>query len=93
MSSLSHSMTVRSSIAALPTGTTSVKRRARQHEAADVLGEMAREADQLAGQLDHAGEQRIGGIEAGLADMLLGQHAAGTRAPHHAGERRHRVLG
>ena len=57
------------------------QRRARQHEAADVLGEMAREADQLVGQLDHAREQRIGGIEAGLADVLLGQHAAG-RVPH-----------
>ena len=35
------------------------QRPARQHEAADMLGEMAREADQLLRQLEHAGEQRV----------------------------------
>ena len=47
-SSLSHSTTVRSSIAALPIGTSSSSRSAREDEAADMLGEMARKADQLA---------------------------------------------
>ena len=75
MSSLSHSMKVRSSMAALPIGTISSSRSARQHEAADMLGEMAREADQLAGELERACDQRIGGIEPGLADMLRRQAA------------------
>ncbi len=35
------------------------QRPARQHEAADMLREMAREADQLLRQLEHAGEQRV----------------------------------
>ena len=35
------------------------QRPARQHEAADMLGEMAGEADQLLGQLETAREQRI----------------------------------
>ena len=47
MSSLSHSMKVRSSIAALPIGTDLVEPSARQDEAADMLREVAREADEL----------------------------------------------
>ena len=46
MSSLSHSMKVRSSIAALPIGHELVEPPARQHEAADMLREMARKAEQ-----------------------------------------------
>ena len=91
-SSLSHSMKVRSSMAALPMGTTSDKRPARQHEAADMLGEVAREADQLLRQFEHAGEQRIGRIEPGLADVSLGQRRI-AQAPDGGGERRDRVLG
>ena len=49
------------------------ERPARQHEAADMLGKMARKADQLLRQLEHAGEQRIGRIEPGLADIFVGQ--------------------
>ena len=41
-------------MAALPMGTTSDERPARQHEAADMLGEMAGEADQLLRQLEAA---------------------------------------
>jgi hypothetical protein len=42
---------------------------ARDHEAADVLREVAREADQLARQLEPAGAMTAGsvGVEAGLA--------------------------
>ena len=43
ISSLSHSMKVRSSIAALPIGTVSSSRSCGQHEAADMLRQMARE--------------------------------------------------
>ncbi len=35
------------------------QRPARQHEAADMLGEMAGKADQLLGQLEHAGKQGV----------------------------------
>ena len=46
-SSLSHSMTVRSSIAAFWIGTSSSSRPLRQHEAADMLRQVPRKADQL----------------------------------------------
>jgi hypothetical protein len=76
MSSLSHSMKVRSSMAALPIGTSLVEPLAGQHEAADMLREMARKADQLAGEVDR---QADGGVwdRARLADMVVGQ----TRCP------------
>ena len=67
------------------------QRPARQHEAADMLGEMAREADQLLRELEHAGEQRVGGIEPGLADIFLGQ-ARIAQAPDGGGERGDGVL-
>ena len=56
-SSLSHSMKVRSSIAAFPIGT--VCRAVRgQHEAADMLGQMARKAGQFVGEMHRAGDRR-----------------------------------
>ena len=61
MSSLSHSMTGRSSIAAGSIGTSSSSRSCGEHEAADVLREVAREADQLARQ------RRASGAGGGLA--------------------------
>ena len=62
------------------------KRAARQHEAADMLGEMAREADQLLGQLKRARKQRVRRIEPGLAHICLGQ-ARIAQAPDGGGER------
>jgi hypothetical protein len=55
MSSLSHSMKVRSCIAALPMGTMRVEPVAGQHEAADMLRKMARKAQHLTGQIQHRG--------------------------------------
>ena len=48
--------------------------------------------DQLVGQREHGGEQRIGGVETGFAHVPLGQRAARVRAPHHAGQRRDGIL-
>ena len=92
MSSLSHSMKVRSSIAPLPTGTVSVSEPLGQDEAADMLRQMARHADHLLGELEHPAQMRVGEIEPGLADPLLvdlGLHAA----PMGRGDRRGDVLG
>ena len=69
------------------------ERAARQHEAADVLRQMAREADQFLGQAEHALQQRIAGIEPRLAHALLRQRAIGADAPDHAGERGDNILG
>ena len=44
-----------------------------QHEAADMLGEMARETDQSVGQIDGLPDGLIGGIEPGLTDVIAGQ--------------------
>ena len=92
MSSLSHSMKVRSCHGRVADGDDLDQRPARQHEAADVLGEVAREAHQLVRQFEHGREQRIGRVEARGAHMLFGQLAAARRAPDHAGERGNGVL-
>ncbi len=68
------------------------ERPARQHEAADMLGEMAGEADQLLRQLEAGREQRIFGIEPGLADIFIGQPRI-AQAPDGGGERGDSVLG
>ena len=47
MSSLSHSITVRSGMAAFSIGTSSLSAPLRDHEPADVLGEVARKAADL----------------------------------------------
>ena len=67
------------------------QRPARQHEAADMLGEVAREAEQLLRQLEAAGEQRVGGVEPGLADIFLRQGGI-AQAPDGGGERGDGVL-
>ena len=64
---------------------------ARQHEAADVLREMAREAEQLRREADRLADLGVGGIEPGLADVLVGDLAVAL-APDSAGERRGHVL-
>ena len=51
-----------------------------EDEASDVLGEMTGEADQLTRELDRLANFRIGGIEAGFADVRVGQ-AVGVAAP------------
>ena len=91
MSSLSHSMKVRSSIAALPIGTISSSG-AGQDEAADVLREVAREADQLGRQVDGAADLGIAGSRPGLADVVVGQPVA-PAAPDGVGQRGGDVLG
>ena len=64
---------------------------ARQHEAADMLRQMAGKADQLLGQFDRLADRRIVRIEAGLADMVVRQAVA--IAPHGLGQRRGDVFG
>ncbi len=68
-----------------------VEAAARQHEAADVLGEMAREADQRARQPDRLPQHRIGRIEPGFRDVLLGDLAVAD-APDQPGKARRHVL-
>ena len=63
-------------MAALAMGTVSSSALAGEHEAADMLGEMAREADQIVGKRDRLPDRRICGIEAGLADVIVRQAVA-----------------
>ncbi len=74
-SSLSHSMNVRPGIAALRTGTSSHERPAGDHEAADVLGEVAREALDLEGQ----GQEEAGRLRAGVEPHLAQAAGVGGR--------------
>ena len=62
-----------------------------EHEAADVLGEMPREAEQLARQPDRLAELRIGRVQPSLCDVLVGDLAVAL-APDQAGEPRRHVL-
>ena len=74
MSSLSHSMKVRFSMARVADRHRLVEPLAREHEAADMLGEVARKADQFVWQArSPARIAGIVGIEAGLADVAVGQ--------------------
>jgi len=84
-SSLSHSTWVRSSIAAFMIGTISSSRSLGHDETADVLRQVAREADQLARQVERLVRVRVRGIEAGAADVLLA-HAIRRPAPGGRGE-------
>ena len=61
-------------------------------EAAHMLGQMARKADQFARQRQHPGEVGIGGIEPDAARILL-RHRLRRPAPQHAGERADGVVG
>jgi hypothetical protein len=56
-----------------------------EHEAADMLGKVTREADEFAGERDGLPDCRIGGIESRLADMIIRQSVAVT--PYRFGER------
>jgi hypothetical protein len=62
-----------------------------EDETADVLREVAWEAGQFVGEFNGLPDQRICRIEAGLADVIVGQFVAG--APHCLGERCGDVLG
>ena len=75
----------------MPIGTVSSSRCAGEHEAADVLRQVARKADQLVGKRDRLPDRRIGGIEPGVADVVVGH--AFVLAPYRLGERRGDVLG
>ena len=61
-----------------------------EHEAADMLRKMAREAAQRCRQLERQHQPRIGGIEAGFAHMV-DIDAARSHAPHRIGHHAHRV--
>ncbi len=65
---------------------------ARQHEAADMLGEVAREADDLHGESHRPPDHGVRRVEAGLADLNLVQPLA-PAAPHRVGEGGGDVLG
>ncbi len=58
---------------------------AREDEAADVLGKMARESNELARQRDRLPDRRIGRVKPGLPDVIVGQAVA--IAPHGLGKR------
>ena len=62
-----------------------------QHEAADMLGEVAGKADQLARECHGLAQQRIGGVEPGLAEALCAD-VLPVHVPDRAGERCGRVL-
>jgi hypothetical protein len=74
ISSLSHSMTVRSSIAAFSIGTSSSSRSLGDDEAADMLREVARKADDLLAR-SRSAQARSVGVEADLARRVLGPRA------------------
>ena len=86
-SSLSHSMTVRSAIAAFSIGTSSDERPAGDHEAADMLRQVARKADQLA-RRDRAPGADCGRRGSSPASRTRSSAIALVRpAPDDAGER------
>ena len=85
MSSLSHSMKVRSSMAALPIGTVSSSRSRVSTKPPTCWERWRGKADELVGELDGLADRRICGIEPGLADVIVGQAVA--IAPHRLGER------
>jgi hypothetical protein len=62
-----------------------------QHEAADMLGQMARKAGDLVGEFERPGEQRIGRVEPRFLQARM-RHLLAHAAPHDAGERRGDVL-
>ena len=66
-----------------------------QHEPSDMLGQVARETDQLVGERHGAAQQRVGGIKAGLA-QAQGRRLPGLAAlpvPQRPGKCRGGVLG
>ena len=85
ISSLSHSMTCRFSMAAGSIGTISSSRSEREDEAARMLREMPRRAHQLAGQLERQPQPAVSEIEIELLEFGFG-HAVLAPAPYDAGE-------
>ena len=63
-----------------------------QHEAARVLGEVARHADELACEVKGQAQPAVGGVEVELLGVPY-LHAGGGPAPDLGGERRQHVLG
>ena len=91
MSSLSHSMTVRSAMAALSIGTVS-SRRSRVSTKPPTCWERWRgKPSSWRAQADRLADLRIGGIEPGLADVLVGDLAVAV-APDQAGKPGRHVL-
>src|SRR5262249_48702366 len=88
-SSLSHSTKVRSAIAARHHV---VEPAAGDDEAADMLGEMAREGLDLDGERAHFPHTRAVHVDAG-AHELGGAHLAATHAPNRGRKRADRVFG
>ena len=86
MSSLSHSMKVRSSMAALPIGTVSSSRSRVRTKPPTCWERWRGKPMSSLGQLDGLPDRRIGRIEPGLADVIVGQAVA--IAPHGLGQRR-----
>jgi hypothetical protein len=73
-------------MAALPIGTSSSSRSAGQHEAADMLGQVARKAGQLMGQIEHARMIGLAGSSP-ASRMCLAFTSPTKRAPNGAGQR------
>ena len=92
MSSLSHSMKVRSGHRRRADRHGLVEPAARQDEAADMLRQVARKADQLARQVHACGAHRAGRVEADLAQSLVRPKIV-ARTPGLRRQRRRRVLG
>ena len=92
MSSLSHSMIVRSSIARVLDRAQLVQPAAGDDEAAHMLGQVAGKADDLGDQVDGLGQPPVGGVEAHLAHPLRVGALAG-HAPDLAGQPGGDVLG
>ena len=92
MSSLSHSMKVRSSIAALPTGTTSTSGPRVKTKPPTCCDRWRGKPISSCASSSTVASSGSVGIEPRRAHMLFRQLAAAGRAPHHAGERCDRIL-
>ncbi len=91
MSSLSHSMKVRSSMAALPIGTVSSSRSRVRTKPPTCWERWRGKPRSWRASADRLADRRIGGIEPGLPDVLVRQ-AVVVAAPHGLGERGGHVL-
>ena len=76
MSSLSHSRKVRSAMAALPIGTVSSSRRLVSTKPPTCCDRWRGKPSSSRGQVGGAADRRTGGIEAGLADVVVGKALA-----------------
>ena len=85
-SSLSHSMRVRSAIAAFSIGTSSDNGPRVMTKPPTCCDRWRGKADQLAGEVERQAQIAVPGVEPGFAHPLVGDGLA-RPAPHHAGER------